>query len=1165
MSPLHRLTRRLTLTLALGLPAVASAQDVPLINPPPAGRNAERVAGVTAEEMAAYEAALARFRERSTEFSGDARAIVDQIEREERAELDFAYGPLLTELEVEQRRLRDESIRRFEAFLVRYPSTEYSATVMFRLADLYFDVAGEDYLREMDERTALEDRLTMEQRFELPPPPAKDLSRSIALYRRILAEYPNFEYTDGTLYMLGYCYGETSTDIEMDAEELSKGYYEQLVTRFPESRLAIDGNFALGMYHFDNYNVKLALEHFRKVTERADKEHALYDRGMYMLAWSQYRLSDYEGAFDTFTRLLDFSLEYYKESGKDSNMKPDALEYLAISMIDVAKNSESFSDPNWRKYSTDPLMSSGQLLAATGYGLNPAGPIQVFDLWFNKVGRREYEVEVIKTLAAKLEEASYAEDAIATYEYIQQKWPTDPENPDFQYRISQLYISGVAVRDDAAADAALAKLGEMYNDDSAWAAANRNNPDALAKAQAYQEQSLYSVATGLHARAQQTGSVADYSMAADRYREYLNKFPFANQYYQTQFYLAEALFSSERFEEAIVEYDALLKVPGEEWTEAAQVRIFVSWFNLLNQRYGDLQKLPPDAVVERTEETKSGEQRNIYMLSDLHKEFIKSADAMKTASFKNETWETARKENLSVYYYLPAQIYIVHGHHEEGRKRMEEVITLYRRTIEASYAANYIVTSYIAEGDLENVAKYSAYYRMMTDLGADERTGAAALAETFGNIEADAQFKLAMKLKEVDPLKAAKAFEDYLVQYPKAPDVNLKSALYNAANQYEIGGKADTANELFERFINKYPKDELSPPLYFRIATNYASVLELNKSVEYYERLYKNFPTSPDAPAALYMAGFLRTGLGDHKGAAQNFMTYVEKLPPQPDSEAVYWLAGQQWQLVGDKEALSFYRRYLQRFPDSSPDHVMEAYHFIAKYYERTGDKRAAEQAWKDITTNYARLAAKGTLGPKARNIGAEAAFRDMQVAYNNFIKVSYPKKDEDLIKYLLEDKPKEFAAITQMELALITTYQDFEYSSAALYISGATFIAWADMFYKAPAPPEIAADEDLLAAYREELDKLGRPAEDKGISRLQANLQKSKDEKRASVWIDKTIAMLNDRDPLNYPLEKAEVRGQSTASVLPTAGPLDMPVPEPVVTPATPAPAPTTPAPGTP
>ena len=58
---------------------------------------------------------------------------------------------------------------------------------------------------------------------------------------------------------------------------------------------------------------------------------------------------------------------------------------------------------------------------------------------------------------------------------------------------------------------------------------------------------------------------------------------------------------------------------------------------------------------------------------------------------------------------------------------------------------------------------------------------------------------------------------------------------------------------------------------------------------------------------------------------------------------------------------------------------------------------------------------------------------------------------------------------------------------------------------------------------------------------------------------------MLNDRDPLNYPLEKAEVRGQSTASVLPTAGPLDMPVPEPVVTPATPAPAPTTPAPGTP
>ena len=60
---------------------------------------------------------------------------------------------------------------------------------------------------------------------------------------------------------------------------------------------------------------------------------------------------------------------------------------------------------------------------------------------------------------------------------------------------------------------------------------------------------------------------------------------------------------------------------------------------------------------------------------------------------------------------------------------------------------------------------------------------------------------------------------------------------------------------------------------------------------------------------------------------------------------------------------------------------------------------------------------------------------------------------------------------------------------------------------------------------------------------------------------------MLNDRDPLNYPLEKAEVRGQSTASVLPTAGPLDMPEPEPepAATPAPATPAPVTPAPGTP
>ena len=56
--------------------------------------------------------------------------------------------------------------------------------------------------------------------------------------------------------------------------------------------------------------------------------------------------------------------------------------------------------------------------------------------------------------------------------------------------------------------------------------------------------------------------------------------------------------------------------------------------------------------------------------------------------------------------------------------------------------------------------------------------------------------------------------------------------------------------------------------------------------------------------------------------------------------------------------------------------------------------------------------------------------------------------------------------------------------------------------------------------------------------------IKKAKDEKRSSVWIDRTIVALNDINPSAYPLEKPEARGDSDASVIPSSGPLSQPEP---------------------
>ena len=87
----------------------------------------------------------------------------------------------------------------------------------------------------------------------------------------------------------------------------------------------------------------------------------------------------------------------------------------------------------------------------------------------------------------------------------------------------------------------------------------------------------------------------------------------------------------------------------------------------------------------------------------------------------------------------------------------------------------------------------------------------------------------------------------------------------------------------------------------------------------------------------------------------------------------------------------------------------------------------------------------------------------------------------------------------------------------------------------------------DLETQWESALSDLAIPLEEKAIARFEANLAKSTNEKRSSVWIDKSILALNDINPSQYPLEKAELLGQADASVMPSVDrPIEQAEPEP-------------------
>lgn len=1152
------LTRSAVLALALS-PAVGFAQGDAVADaaPPAAEADDGAPARPPKAELEAFQRVLGRYSARMGEFEADSRAWVSQREADEHAALDASYDAVIREMEADDKALRLTAMKRFETYLDKYPTSADSAHVMFRLAELYFEQSEEEFMSRDEEFRRLMDELTESGDVEaFPEEPKKDYNRSVRLYRRILRDYPEYEYADGTYYMLGYCLSE-STSAQYDEEE-GLAVFQALVGRFAESRFAPVAHLRIGEYFFDYNKIDEAIPHYRRVVELEGPEGSLYDEGLYKLAWSQYKKSDYGEALVLLNSLLDWSEDNEARTGRESSMAPEAIDYTAISFSDLADRED-------------------------------VSPLAIAQRFYGDVGAREYEAKVYKKLADVLTQQARYEDSVSVYRYIQDRWPNDPENPTYQWTLATLYMSMVPPRADEA-QAAIAQLNTLYNDESTWWEANRANPDAQAVARTFIEQSLAAVATQVHELAASTRNPADFAHAAELYSQYLAKFPFARDYYEVQWYLAQTRLYSGDMPAAEREYAQLYKAGDHFFKEGSLVFLREIYLQQVTRAYGGTSVLPPDAEVEKTVELPNGKTRNVYRLGPQHEPLVNLSDALVATDFEGvvsrvvadleaveeklkrsrtpEEKKLLEGEKTSLEYvldgvarrnieyiegnrhaiaYQSAQVLYEHGHFDEARARFVAIIEKYPATDEAAYSAKLHVDSFTDEEDYENVRKWASIYASKSLGSGPSQEGLAELA----TIEQQASLKMLEALVAADKREeAAAGYLQFIKDYPKADPVLLKNALYNGAQNYDLTGRADQSIPLFERYINSYPDDPLSKPLFFRLAGVYAQSLELETAIRYYEGLYDRTngrgEVYADAAGALINAGLLKVGIGDYEGAAKTFERYERELPGEPDRESVYWRAAEQWERVSKARAARFYQDYLRKYPEENPDHVMEALHWLAVDAEAGGRGREIEKAWAALAEGYARLSPGGKVGPLGRKYAAAAELRKVQASLDEFMVVpDRLKSNAEKYAELMGRRRDELPELEARAVALIRNYSEFESTSAALYTLGKAYYSYADQLYAAPLPPAFKADPELEMVYYEKLDELRIPLEDKGKGRLAAVLQTAKDQGLWSKWQTSTLEELSKRAPAEYSPEKEQFPVEGESSAVPGGGPLSMPVPE--------------------
>jgi TolA-binding protein len=1107
----------------------------------------ERLTGPIPEHVAEFDAAHERYVDRMREFKADAREYVQLIESQKRRQIVDGYGRIIAGLRDDEDALRTLAKARFEDFLSKYPGAEASPHVMFRLAELYFEDAENEFLVA---DSNYNDRLLEFQELinalppdatELPDPPEeakKDYAKAVRLYDGIVGGYPRYENIDGVYYMLGYCLTEVNAkqrDVERGLEAM-----QAVVDDFPSSEFINDASMALGEYYFNDANdLDRAIGHYQRIVDGGE-DARFYDKGLYKLAWSHYRLAsaerfdEYYVAMDLFIKLLDYSERRMLAEGKQSAMKPEAIQYAAISFSDM-------SDLKSRDTATK------------------VSPITVAEEFFEGVGERGYEQDIFIQLADVLTKQARYMEAIEAYEYLQTRWPNTAENPEYQFKIAQLWLSGPN-RDEAASADAERVLVERYNETTDWWQANRANPDALAVARGFTEKSTANVAKDWHLEAQRTGDPAGFSRAADKYREYLLRFPFADDYYEMEWYLADALYNAKRLEECEKELLQLLKTDAHDFGDGALFRLMQTRRQILVDKYGKVEARPDNAIVERVDTSEAGAEIQVYMLTDEHKRFIEVADQITETVFTDPGYVGPRNDALPTLAYWPGQIYYEFGHYDEARRRLEGVLDDFLGVDEAEFAGSLIVATYQDEGNKQKAYEWIEKLKVLIPEAIDPEL--VKLGEGLF-------FKMAKdKADAGDFAGAAAMFLEFLELFPESEYV--PDAHFNAANNLEKNGQVDQAIALFEEFIQTYKSDPRSEGMFFRIAGNYAQILELETAVRYYDDLVLNFPDSANAAAATFNAAFLRMGMGDHAAAARKLQAYATKWPEASDAETAYYLAGGEWEQVGDREALKFYQDYLRRYEGTDKqdiNHNLTAQYRIIKLKEKLGQSRNLRSEWDKLEAMFVDYVQAGeTIPPAGRKAAAEGAFPALWAQYEAFADIRFENDENHDVPLLLGDpetgeggKPAELKALGAACAAFRDKYKDFTYSSATYYIQARATFDYAQAFFDIPPPRGFTPE--MVIEYQAQLDPYRIKYEDAGRKMAEELLKAAIDNERWSEWQSKTIELLNQKFPRDYPAEKVEASFPSEPHISMQKGPIDIDVGAPEEPAPAPAPAPAAPA----
>jgi tetratricopeptide (TPR) repeat protein len=742
-------------------------------------------------------------------------------------------------------------------------------------------VAAAESDADFERRTTGETVLQPAAAFDLPPG-AEAVAQSgpleaIAIYERLLAEYPNYERRDQVLYQMARAYDELGrTEEAMDV-------MQRLVGEFGYSRYSDEVQFRRGEFYFTRRRFREAEAAYEQIVA-SDTRSDFYELGLYKLGWSLYKQDFYDEALHRYMALLDHKLSIgydFDQQHAEEDERRVADTFRVISL--------SFS--------------------------NLGGP-EVLGEYYSTYGNRSYEDRIYQNLGEfYFDKLRYA-DAAAVYDSFVDSYPYHRVSPEFGMRVVGIYEAGDFPKLVVESKKTFATKYGLQSDywqhfDSA------ERPEVLA----YLKTNLEDLASHYHALYQDEALAdekpANYAEALVWYRAFLTSFPLDQQSAGINYQLADLLLENGDFGDAAREYErTAYDYAGHERAAAAGYAAIFAHREQLKSAAEELQTELKRATVisslkfadtfpehEHAAVVLGAAAEDLYALED----YAPAATAGRTliarypmaeVALRRSAWTVIAHSSVELADYQAAEpayaeVLALTPPEDEARQALVDNLaaSIYKQAEQANAAQDYRAAAghfmRIAQraptSSIRPAAEYDAAAALMK---VEDWTAAAEVLDGFRaafpdhelNREATKQLAFVYRADGESSLAAAE-YERVAVE---AADPELKREAYLAAGElYEQASNVESALGVYERYLA-----EFSQPVDIAVETR-SKVAEMYRArgevPRYHEHLTALVAADAEAGAqrtdrTRYLAAQAGLVLAEPGYAAFNAVRLVEPL-----------------------------------------------------------------------------------------------------------------------------------------------------------------------------------------------------------------------------------------------------------------------------------------------